>query len=81
MPNEALTDSVNNRTLAAVIGTAVVVGAVAVGVYGFVTSYVLESAGALLVPTLAALALVILVVAGLIALGVGASLRLETPYW
>ncbi|MWV39749.1 hypothetical protein [Natrialba sp. INN-245] len=71
----------NERTLAGAFGVSVVGCTVVLGVYGLVSGYLLESAGDLLVPSAATLAVVIVVVAALVGLGTGGSRRLATPYW
>ncbi|WP_049896607.1 hypothetical protein [Natrialba chahannaoensis] len=58
------------------------VGVLAVlGVYGFVTGYLLESPGALFVPTIATLGLTVVVVGVLVVVGARSKRWRQNPYW
>ncbi|WIV67440.1 hypothetical protein [Natrialbaceae archaeon AArc-T1-2] len=72
----------NGRTLSGVLAVVTVVAVVAVGVWGFVTSYGLETpAAGLSVPTIATLVVTTLFVLVLIGLGSRSSGGLASTYW
>lgn len=54
---------------------------VVLGVYGFVTGYLLESPGELLVPSVATLAVTVAVVGVLVLLGARSRRWRQNPYW
>ncbi|WP_255167294.1 hypothetical protein [Natrononativus amylolyticus] len=69
------------RTLTGVLGTLVIVSMATVGVWALVANYVLESPGALFLPSLATLIVTSVVVFGLFALGARSDRWLQNPYW
>ncbi|EMA44429.1 hypothetical protein [Halobiforma nitratireducens] len=73
----------NDRTLSVtgLLGTIVIVALAALGVYGFVTGYALESAGELLAPSLGVLAVALVVVAVLAGLGARSKQWVQSTYW
>ncbi|RQG97681.1 hypothetical protein [Natrarchaeobius chitinivorans] len=71
----------NDRRLTGLLGVIVVAGVVIVGLYGFASSYLLESAGDLLAPSVGTLAVAAIVVAALIILGARSKRWRENPYW
>lgn len=68
-------------TIAGLLGSLAVAVLVVLGVYGFVTGYLLESPGDLFAPSIGTLAVTIVVVAALIGLGTRSTGRLRNPYW
>ncbi|WP_049925326.1 hypothetical protein [Halopiger goleimassiliensis] len=72
-----------NRTLTllGLVGVVSIAVLAAIGIYSFVSSYLLESAGELLTPTLAAIVLTVLVVGALSVLGARSRRWMQNPYW
>ncbi|AFZ74501.1 hypothetical protein [Natronobacterium gregoryi] len=73
----------NDRTvtITGLFGALVVALLAVLGVYGFVTGYLLESPGDLFVPSIGVLAVTIVVVGALILLGARSSQWRQNPYW
>ncbi|MFA9426790.1 hypothetical protein [Natronorubrum sp. A-ect3] len=63
------------------LGALVVAGLAVLGGWGFVDGVVLESTSAYLAPTVAVLAVTVVVVGALIALGARSKQWREGPYW
>ncbi|SDQ92918.1 hypothetical protein [Natronobacterium texcoconense] len=73
----------NDRTvtITGLLGTLVIAALAVLGVYGFVTGYLLESPGDLLAPSLGVLAVTIVFVGALIVLGARSRRWRQNPYW
>lgn len=71
----------DERSIAGLFATLVVVALAVVGLYGFGTSYLIESPGRYLAPTVGALAVAVLVVGTLTVVGGRSKRWLENPYW
>ncbi|MFC4543587.1 hypothetical protein ACFO5R_16805 [Halosolutus amylolyticus] len=71
----------DRRTTSGLLATLTVVCLAIVGVYGFVSSYLLGSPGEWLVPTVATLAVTVVFVGALAATGARSKRWRENPYW
>lgn len=72
----------NARTVSGALGILVVIATVVFGVGGFFRTFVVDTHdGAAVAPTMAILAVTVLVVVGLSAAGIRSREWLENPYW
>lgn len=69
------------RTTAGLLGTIVIAVTAALGLYGFTNGYLLESPGELLAPSVGVLAVAVVFVLALSAVGARSGRWLENPYW
>ncbi|MFC4437380.1 MULTISPECIES: hypothetical protein [Natrialbaceae] len=71
----------DTRSSTGLFATLVIVALVALGLFGFLTGYALESPGAWLAPTIGTLAVAVAVVGALIVAGARSRRWRQNPYW
>ncbi|THE64369.1 hypothetical protein D8Y22_13220 [Salinadaptatus halalkaliphilus] len=69
------------ETIIGLIGVVTILAVGTLGVYGFASGYLLESAGTLFVPTIATLAVAAVFVGALVGLGARSKRWRQNPYW
>lgn len=79
MADQSVTRSI--PPVVGLLGTLLVALTAVIGVWGFVDGFLLETSGEYFVPTIAVLAITVLVVVALIATGARSKRWLEGPYW
>ncbi|MXV62297.1 hypothetical protein GS429_09535 [Natronorubrum sp. JWXQ-INN-674] len=79
MDDQSVTRSIPGSV--GLLGTLTIAGLAVLGLWGVVDGYLLQTGGEYFLPTLGVLAVVVLVVGTLIALGVRSKRWLEGPYW
>ncbi|MFD1564633.1 hypothetical protein ACFR99_13910 [Haloarchaeobius amylolyticus] len=71
----------DERSIAGLLGTLVIVALAALGVFGFVDGTLIASSGEYVTATIGILVVAVVVVGVLIALGIGSRRWRANPYW